>query len=149
MEWCKLEKKALTIPQSYLYLRLIVIKRFQRSFCVQFSCWLWPWYIIWKVNSTNKGKARLRDLGVMTTGKTEVFIGTWKPLIGWGEQKCGWRKSNGEEIFPGRRMKNFFSCGWFFSSLPLGKTPQNAFEKHGLLSMTQLFRISCETYFLF
>ena len=27
-------------------------------------------------------------------------------------------------------MKNFFSCGGFSLFLPVGKTPQNAFEKH-------------------
>ena len=34
-------------------------------------------------------------------------------------------------------MKNFFSCGGFSSFFSVGKTPQNAFEKHGLLSTTQ------------
>ena len=61
--WKKREK----IPHQFkelsknLSLRLIIIKRFQRLFHVRFSCWAWPWYIISKVNSTNKRSLRLRN----------------------------------------------------------------------------------------
>ena len=42
-----------------LSLRLIVIKRSQKSFHFQFSFWPWAWHIIWKVNSTNRRSARI------------------------------------------------------------------------------------------
>ena len=57
-------RKSLDQPKElwkYLSLNLIVIiKRFQRSFCVQFLCWPWPGHIIWNANSTNSCSDGLR-----------------------------------------------------------------------------------------
>ena len=66
-------------------MKLIRIKKFQKSFHVQFSCW--PWDIIWNANSTNRRSTRLRDPGAVTTAKNEIYIGMWKLLYNGGRDK--------------------------------------------------------------
>ena len=55
LTWRKNSDQSIELLKE-LTLRLVIIKRFQRSCHHQFySCWPWPSNIIWKVNITNMG----------------------------------------------------------------------------------------------
>ena len=76
MKGCTLEDKDLTSHTElwkYLYLKLIVIKRFQRLWCSA-----WPWYNTGKVNSPNRGLPQ--GLGISWQSSEDClqvcFVGT-------------------------------------------------------------------------
>ena len=73
--YMNLKKKPWWIHGIIKVFILEVIKRFQRLFDVQFSCWPWPWNITWKINIANRCSAGFRDpVCFQTTGDLRVDI---------------------------------------------------------------------------